>query len=193
MPIPHYELYWQGPFEIDPKKPDSFTPPSASGVYLWVAGKRGNRAVSYVGQTENLTERFYQHFASQLGGEYYLYDTKTIEDGLKLTNVYTPGSESFFTNFLPEWQRYTSLAMGNLTAYEFYWAEVKGDKLLRERIESALIHHAGQSNVYLQNTRTTHAPHRCPAFRLDSILPAGVDSLIGISSSFKYGYPENKL
>ena len=185
----HIRLLWSGPHQLDtPAAIRHFAPPAAPGVYLWVAGGPAKRAVSYVGQTESLAKRFQQHCVAQLGGGYVLYPLDEIRAGDVNSQSYVANSPAeYFAKFLANWREMTQHAFENFAAYEFYWAEVAGDKRLRELVESALITFAQSACPALQNNRPQRGPHQYPPTTILSVLPSAVSAIRGLSPSIAFG------
>ena len=75
-------LKWRGPWKFTDGKSDIAPKKDVPGVYLWVVGGPHKRHVSYVGQSKNLRQRFYDHMISILGGGYFLYKPEALTDVL---------------------------------------------------------------------------------------------------------------
>jgi hypothetical protein len=164
----------------------AFAPPIHPGVYLWLTGDPPRLALSYVGQTKHLQQRFYEHSVSTLGGGYLLYEPKSLASGLRQEPRYVPRYATYFRDFLDHWEELGHVAYQNLTSYHFTWAQVDGDKRLRESIESALICEARRLEAPLQNPRTSRDSSVATAIRIEHRLPPGV-TLHGLVSPTEFG------
>ena len=117
------QLDWKGPFGLSAEHRACFSPPRASGVYIWsVAPTKGYR-VSYIGECANLADRMYHHVHCMLGGAYTLYGDDHLDDGAEPKPLYEPGPQILYTRFCDEYTTLSQLALRNATAYQFFWTE----------------------------------------------------------------------
>jgi hypothetical protein len=176
------DLAWTGPFRIQDAE---FAPPVYAGLYLWVVGSPGNRTVSYVGQTDNIRRRMYEHVTSLLGGAYRLYDPSDMRAG-RMEPLYKPEYDTYFAEFVGKFNTRSRLAYDNLVAYELFWASMEGSARERRQVESALIHNARERGIPNENDRLSVGPDNCPRITVRSELPSGV-VIAGIEDSVTYG------
>jgi len=169
-------LNWKGPYSLEVAAGrKAFDPPPKSGVYLWCVGKPEVHRLAYVGEAENIRERLYQHLYSLLGGHYGLFENDHLLKGLKPVEVYEGNGnlENLVQKFVGEFERYSALALHNVTSYRFFWAVLENEPKSRRRaVESALIKRGLDRQEPLQNRRLSR---RAEAVRIISTFEAGVD------------------
>jgi hypothetical protein len=167
-------LEWKGPFGLKTQEDRrKFSPPTASGVYLWTVANEIGPRVSYIGKAGNLAERFYQHVFWMLGGAYELLDDDHLLRGAKPVPNYRPSQDNLFRNFLDETKGLSLLARRNLLAYHFWWAPVPNVEHVLKAVESALIKGAWAREEPVQNDRVSLGEQRSPRIRVKSSFPAG--------------------
>ncbi len=193
-------LKWRGPWKFTDGKSDIAPQKKVPGVYLWVVGGPDNRHVSYVGQSSDLRQRFYDHMISILGGGYWLYKPETLTDVLPVCeeeNIsYKPNPDELNTDFVTQYDCYSKVAKRNLESYEIFWAEITGqttafrmsDDSFRKSVESlfiAALMSNEKTKVVLQNERRSLSWEEEDHLEVISNFPEGIQ-IAGLKHKMRY-------
>jgi len=152
-------LRWEGPFSFSPSadRPCILGAVSAEGpgVYLWALPVDGRYLVNYVGITAgSVAARQDEHVRLYLSGKYTIYNPKDFAQARK-TRLFDPldGLAAFLSRYVEISQALAEY----LKMIHVFFAPLKVEKVLLERIESALIeairNAGGPAATFLDNAR----------------------------------------
>ena len=95
------KISWKYKFEIEdfgkPERLDDLKDGKVNigGVYLWV--RKDNDAIWYVGETNDYLTRLENHFISQIGGRYWIFNLKSKDTDWPGKDYYEPRQDKVFS------------------------------------------------------------------------------------------------
>ena len=108
-----------------------------AGIYLWTVKMNEIHLINYVGvSSKSIKDRLLQHIKYFLSGNYDIYETIDLENGI-LNKKYVPSED--YSNYLKNIDENLNSVLGNLRVFNFFYAPLQENKYLLELIESEII------------------------------------------------------
>jgi hypothetical protein len=142
---------------------------------MLVTGAPDSRRIAYIGQSSNLRDGVYSHLAETLGGLRPLYNPEALQAGDALEPVYDGKRKHFVSQFPADFAR-----------LEVFWARLDQKRRGREIAQSALIAHALETGIPIQNPKPPRPPEKCERTTVESRLPDGIE-IMGHAAELRYG------
>jgi hypothetical protein len=181
------QLQWEGPFRLGGvERGGEKGVPGKRGLYMLVTGAPESRRIAYVGQSRDLRDAVYSHLAETLGGLRPLYNPEALQAGDALDPVYDGKGKNFVSQFTADFGRLSGIALANVTSYEVFWARLNQKRRGREVAQSALIAHALQTGIPIQNRKPPRPQEKCERTTVESQLPDGIE-IQGHAPELRYG------
>ena len=181
------QLQWEGPFRFGAAEGGGEKGiPGKRGLYMLVTGAPDSRRIAYVGQSPNLRGGVYSHLAETLGGLRPLYNPEALQAGDALDPVYDGKRKHFVSQFPADFARLSGIALANVKSYEVFWARLDQKRRGRETAQSALIAHALETGIPIQNPKPPRPQEKCERTTVESRLPDGIE-IMGHAPELRYG------